>query len=367
MTRVRVLASFLLSLGVFAISFVPSTSSSSAVDDRPTVPVGYTEARTYAVPRTIELSGTVRARTSATVAAEVQGKVMELLAREGRSVRKGSPLIRLRTDHLEIERTAAEANLREAEARLELAQKHYDRAEELFRRAVLSGRQRDDARFERDARQGRVDDLKAKIARLELDVDRAVVKAPFSGVVVAEHTEIGQWIGTGDPVVDMISVVDLEVVVDVPERHFGNIARGTEASIRFEALPGYEAPGRVDAVIPRASPSAHTFPIKVRFRSADDSPGVGMLATVSFEAESETPAMIVPKDALIGRGSDRSLYLIKADQTVDRVSVSTGVELGEWVEVQGPLAAGTKVVSRGKETLTPGQMVLAKLVEYPSP
>ena len=303
----------------------------------------------------------------ALVASEVDGLVEALLVREGRTVRKGQALVQLRTRDLELRLEAAEAGLREAEARLRQAEGDLERNRGLFDEGILSASQFDESRYERDAWRGRSDQLSAEISRIRLDVERSSVKAPFSGVVVAERCEVGEWVGRGDPVAEMVSLHDLEVRVEVPERYFSELERGAEARVSFAALPGHEVIGRVSAVIPRANPQARTFPLKVLIPNEKRRIGVGMLARVAFPAGEPYRATIVPKDAVIIRGAERRVYRLNGDDTVELVTVDTGAGVGSWVEIRSGIAPGMRVVTRGNERLRPGQSVLSEPGEYALP
>jgi RND family efflux transporter MFP subunit len=333
----------------------------------PPARVGYTEAREHTVRQTVELPGTVEARTSSLVASEVDGLVAALRAREGQGVRKGQVLVRLRTADLELRLQAAEAGRREAEARLEQAGADLERNRGLFDQGILSASQFGASRSERDAWQGRADQLAAEIARLRLDLERSSVRAPFTGVVVSEQCEVGEWIGQGDPVMELASLHDLEVRVEVPERHYSQLRLGAEATVRFEALPDHEVQGEISAIIPRANVQSRTFPLKVRIQNKDGAIGVGMLARVGLAAGDPYRATVVPKDAVIIRGRDRMVYRIKEDDTVEAVPVETGTGVGSWVEIREGLSPGARVVTRGNERLRPGQSVVGEAGEYTLP
>jgi len=326
----------------------------------PPARVAYAEATEHAVHETIELPGTVEARTTALVASDVEGLVDALEAREGQAVRKGQVLVHLRTADLELTLQAAEAGLREAEARLEQADADLERNHGLHDQGILSASQFGASRSERDAWKGRADQLSAEIARIRLDIERSSVTAPFAGIVVAERCEVGEWVGRGDPVSEVASLHDLEVRVDVPERHFSGLRRGSEATVRFEALGGYELSGKVAAIIPRANAQARTFPLKIRIANPEGRIGAGMLARVELPTGSSRQALVVPKDAVVVRGRDRVVYRIKDDDTVEMVPVQTGAGVGSWVEIRTGLSEGSRVVTRGNERLRPGQPVVAE-------
>jgi RND family efflux transporter MFP subunit len=301
------------------------------------------------------------------VASEVAGAVVELLAREGQTVGKGEPLARLRTTSLELRLQAAAAQLKEADSRMKLAERNLGRAQELFAAKIFSQQQLDDTTFEFNAWQGRVEQLTAEIAGIKLDIERCTIRAPFAGVVTRESTEVGEWMDEGGAVVELLSLDELEVRVEVPERYFRSLRLGAGARVTFESLPGVEVSGRVGAIIPSADPQARTFPMKVRIPNRGGRIGAGMLAQVSFTGGETYRATVVPKDAVITRGREKLVYLINGDNTVSAINVETGVGMGVWVEVHGSVQPGQKVVTRGNERLQPGQTVQGSPLPYELP
>lgn len=330
-------------------------------------PAGYTEARSHQVRSTVRLTGSVVARESSVVAAEVAGSVVELAKREGDAVRRGEALVRLRRDARELDLAARRAALEEAEARLDLARRTLGRSRELFDSQVISRQTLDDAVSEQAAWQGRVENLEAEIARVEDDLERLVVRAPFSGVVVRERTQVGEWVTVGGPVSELVSLDNLEVRLDVPERYYGSLRRGTAARVTFEALPGVELDGELTAVIPRADAQARAFPVKIRFADPQRQTGVGMLARVDLPVGRVEAATVVPKDAVVRRGREELVYRIGGEGVVEEVAVETGTAVGVWIEVRGGVAPGDRVITRGNERLRPGQRVAGEPVSYDPP
>ena len=341
--------------------------------------VGYTEARRHEFRPTVRLSGTVEARRTSLVAAEVAGLVTSLDAREGDRVRKGAPLARLRQTQTRQTLVGREADLAEAEARLELARQELARARRLFDEGVVSRQTFDIAAAEEAAQRGRVESLKASIAQARDDVSRTVVPAPFSGVVVAEHTQAGEWLAVGAPVAELMDLDELEVDLDVPERYYDAVAVGNPAEVTVEALPGFSAPGKVSAVIPRAERSTRTFPVKVRFPNREGRVGAGMSARVELPAGPPKNALIVPKDAVTRSGSTEVVYRINGAGEAEMVRVRSGAATGDWVVIEGmpveagsagrapSLSAGDRVITRGNERIGPGMKVRGTEIEYELP
>jgi RND family efflux transporter MFP subunit len=209
--------------------------------------------------------------------------------------------------------------------------------------------------------------LQARIARIQLDIDHSTIRAPFKGVVTARQTEVGEWSEAGTQLLELLSLDELEVHVDVPEQYFGSLHPQAPASVSFDSITGDVFPASVRAVIPRADDKARTFPVKLRLATLDPRIGVGMLARVELLVGVPSQAVLVPKDAVVSQGRDRVLYVINGDDTISPVPVATGAALGAWVAVKGAVEAGQKVVTRGNERMQSGQKVSATPVDYKLP
>jgi RND family efflux transporter MFP subunit len=297
------------------------------------------------------------------VASEVQGLVVELLAREGRSVSRGEALASLRRRPLELRLRAAEAELKEARARRELAATTLERARDLREDLVVSQQDLDDALAEYAAWEGRVERLEATIEDFREDLERSTIRAPFDGVVVAEHVEVGEWVDQGDPVVELVALDRLEVLVNVPERYFAGLSVGEAATLRFEALGGVTLTGHIKAIVPRADPEARSFPVRISLAPEGHAVGVGMLAEVTLAAGESYPAVVVPKDAVVQDGRKTFLFVILEDGTVERRDVRPGGAAGDRIAIPEALRAGERVVVRGNERLLPGDRVAGRPLE----
>ncbi|MDA8017659.1 MAG: efflux RND transporter periplasmic adaptor subunit, partial [Thermoanaerobaculia bacterium] len=192
-------------------------------------PVGATAARSAEVQAAIHLSGSVQAIHRALVASEVPGVVEEISVREGAVVEVGDMLIQLRNTVLLKDLAGAKAQLAEALARHQLASTALERSQNLHETGIVSRQQFDDRSAEVQAWQGRADQARALIGRLEASIAASTVRAPFSGIVVREHCQLGEWVAAGGGVVELADRDRLEVVVSVPERHFAGARVGSRA------------------------------------------------------------------------------------------------------------------------------------------
>lgn len=338
-----------------------------AAQGPPAAQVRYTEARQHQVRRAVQLTGSVDSRRISTVASEVEGVVEALEARDGDRVQKGQVLVRLRRTNLRLRMQAVQGQLKEAEARQSLARTSLERSQGLFDEKIISQQQLDDAISEFEAWQGRVEQLQAEVARLEDDLSRTTVRAPFSGIIVQELVAEGEWLGSGDDVVELLDIGDLEVTVEAPEGSFSGLQAGGSARVVIASLDNLEVEGHVRTVVPRADDRARTFPVKISIANANGRIAVGMLARVFLPVGVPEDAVIVPKDAIVEQGNQTVVFRISADSTVERLNVQVGSAAGAWVAVDGDVKPGDRIVTRGNERVFPGQSVEAEVMEYELP
>ena len=186
--------------------------------------------------------------------------------------------------------------------------------------------------------------------------------------MTAEHTEVGEWVGRGDPIVDLAELDHVYIDVKVLETDIRYVHAGTSARVEINALPDEPITGEVALVVPQADMRSRTFPVKVEVAN-DSSAGdpllkSGMIARVTLPVGQPHEATLVLKDALVLGGQSPVVYVIEASgegeqatAVVQPVPVELGVAEGELIEVRGPLRVGQQVVVQGNERLRPGQPV----------
>jgi RND family efflux transporter MFP subunit len=357
-------ALLLLLLGLFSWP-----SLGIAQDEMYMAPVSYTEARQHTIHPSIKLPGTIQSRHRSIIGSESEGIVVALYVREGESVSRGAPIAQLRTDSLQQLLKAARSELDATKAARELAKRSLDRARPLFDKKSMSEQQVDELESELLRWQADAQRLEAEIARIELLIDHSHIRAPFDGVIVARLTDIGEWRDAGDPVVEIISINDLEIDVAVPVVYFDDIDTGVPAGVSFPSISEKRFEMAITAVVPVANSDSRAFIVKLRLASDPQQPrvAVGMLANVWLSIGQSDSAIIVPKDAIVRRQQERLLVVLSEDNLTRFVAVQTGNSIGDWIEIHSGVSAGDRVVVRGNERLEPDTLVDPKVLDYPLP
>ena len=304
-------------------------------------------------------SGRVAARREASIRAEIAGRVLMLHHRRGERVTAGEPLVTYDTGDLRTRVRAAEtavalarAQIAQSEASALVAERNATRARVLSEREAvpraeaetLAGQAEVAARAVAAARAGELQgSANVQVARDA--VARGVVRAPFDAVVVSTHVEEGEVTAPGAPMVVLADTTELHVDVDFDEADLGRIAVGLATETTLDAFLGERFSGTVTEIAPavtqdlrgnRAVSIRASIPRDARLR-------VGMSADVDVVVATRDTVLNVPPTAVMGRGTDRAVYLVEGG-VVRRRPIDVGITTWEAVEVTRGLRAGDHVV-----------------------
>jgi RND family efflux transporter MFP subunit len=328
------------------------------------------------VAPTIELVGTLRPRLRTVVSAEVSGLVAELPVDEGDRVTKGQLLCKLRDTprrfaHAESVARRAElaAVLAERTAELSKARFEDERTARLWEQNRCSGKERHDAQADHAAAQGRLDQArharesqKAVVDFLADELARTEIRAPCDGYVVAKYSEIGSWVREGGGIVSLVDLSTVRVRLPVPENMIAFAELGADARVSIEAL-GRVYTGKISRIIPYADERARTFPVEVDIANPTGALKAGMFARGAMPSGPRAERLIVPKDAVVIRGSTSMVFVIRkaeSGQMAIPVPVEIISELLDMVAVRAEgLVAGDQVVVRGNESMFGPRPVIA--------
>ena len=407
-----------LSGGVCGLTFVLFFTASRAQPPGP-VPVVAGQVATMELAAGQPFVGTVLPARTSDVGSAVAGRVVDYPIVDGQHVAADESITQLLRGLLEIERRGGAAELERRrqelaelqagsrpeeiaqaraivagfEARLAYAKSRLTRLARLAERgtstvdelqdaqtelqaieAQLAGSQAALALAEAGPRQEEIAQAAAAVAVQEAEVERIddqlakhTIRAPFAGWVVERFAEKGQWLSQGSLVARIAELDRVKIVAEVPEMSVRFLSPGAEVRLEFDAAPDQTWVGHVARVVPQADVLSRSFPVEVLLdnRVADGEPVLkgGMLARAWLPVGKTGSATVVPKDAVVLGGFRPFVYLIEpagADATtgtVRPVDVALGVAVEGHVEIRGGLEPGQFVVTRGNERLRPGMAV----------
>ncbi len=328
----------------FLVATLLASGVAAAADSLPV-----TEVVLETVVREQVLDGVLEAVNRSTVSAQTSGRVVELPFDVDDYVEKGAVIVRLRdTEHTaRLER--AEAALREAQSQAATAQAEFQRISTVYAQGLVSRSALDQARSAADSAQARVGAAQASLTEAREQLEHTVVRAPYSGIVMQRHVELGETASPGQPLMTGLSLEQLRAVVDVPQQLIAALRTHEAAGI---VLPdGSRLAADAVRIFPFADPDTHTFRVR-----ADLPPGAhglypGMLVKVAFASGSET-RLSVPTAAVVRRGEITAVYVHDADKRLRLRQIRAGTPVGDRVPVLAGLEAGEKVVENAAAAAT---------------
>lgn len=404
----------------------PRLASAQPAGAAAAVPVVVAEVSRMELSRGQSFVGTVYPFRESDVGSAVDGRLVSLPIEDGQPVRRGDTLATLLTGLLEIEREGAVAELDQRrqelaelqagsrpeeieqakaeeeglEARLTYAESRLARLEKLFERGTATTDELQDGQTERRRIQAELRAKQAALAMVEagprkeviaqaaaaVAVQEAVVqriddqlakhtiRAPFDGWVVERYAEEGEWVIRSGLVARIVELDRVEVVVQLPELYVTSLQQGTDVRLEFDAAPLDTWIGTVERIVPQADLRSRSFPVQVvlQNRIVNDQPVLrgGMLARAWLPVGARGEVTVVPKDALVLGTGTPLVYVVDAGTaagtgTVRPVPVTLGATVAGSVEVTGGVEPGQLVVTRGNERLRPGTEV--KFSGVPTP
>lgn len=348
---------FLIAMAALSVSVASTPAQENGKKKGPPPsPVRVAVVEIKMVSTQILLVGTTEAIAKSTVASEVSGVVEYFPVKEGDFVKKGDLLVNLRETELKLRLKGAIAAREKIRANLNNAEKELARLSKLKETNSIAEKNFDVAFFAHRALSQGLLQSKAEIELLEYEIKQKKVLAPFSGFVAKEHTQVGEWIKAGGPVVSLLDLSRIRIAVDVPEQYSVLLPPESKVKVIIKSISNDQLPGKISAVLPQGDPDSRTFPVRIHLANPNVKIKSGMEVVVTFNLADKKSAILVPKDAVVTAGNNRLVFLM-----TDGKAVSVNVKiLGYYdgnVAVQGHLEPGDTVIIRGNERLRPGQAV----------
>lgn len=361
---------FLLRLLVSVAFLAALSGCSDTKDQRPAtqqplkgIPVVTVDARE--LPQTIELSGTVRARTSALVLARIPGTVSLLNVREGDRVGKGQLLARLEAQEHAAQASAAMAGideaqrgLDEAQAQQKLADATLSRFKVLYDEQALTRQEFENRQTERDLAHQRVARAEARLRQAQQAAraagtvaDYARIIAPISGIITSKQVDLGATVFPGQPLLTIDDEASYQLELVVPESNAAQVRPGTPVQVSLDTLQK-TIKATVSELVPAADPASRTFTAKVNLRLSGLKTGLFGRATVALNTTRST--LLVPKQAIFERGALTAVWTVNQDDIVRMRLVKVGKSAGEQVEILAGLTNGERVVAAHSPLLVDG-------------
>ena len=341
---------------------------------RPPVAVEATRAALADFTAGIDVVGNLSSKYDASVKSEFGGTVADVYVTEWVRVKRGAPLARVDTREAEAVLKKAQASLEmaraallEAEAARNRADREYERAQNLKESGLITTQTLDDARTQKEAAAARFSASQAQIQVAEEDIrqaetriSKAVIRAPFDGVVAERMVNVGEVVGEMQKVV--FRVVDnrlLDLTVNVPSGEMGALRVGQPLTFVTDAFPGRTFTGTVKFINPAVNEADRSVKVVAEVENLPELLKGGLFVTGRIVTGNRTGVLQAPRASLLSwdvGGRKASLFVV-ADNVARLRQVGTGTVSGDRVEIVSGLAAGETVITRGGFNVRDGDRV----------
>ena len=287
-----------------------------------------------------QATGSLRSRQNIMVRPEVSGRITQVNFRDGQRVSRGQLLIQL-DDQL------AQAQVKQAQAELSIAQVNFNRNKELVEQNFISRRTVDESGASLEVAQ-------AKLALAKATADRLKILAPFDGTVGIRSINLGDYLKDGADVVNLEDMDAVYVDYRLPERFQTRLRAGQRAEVEVDAVPGRKFSAVVQAIDPLIDANGRSLGVRACIDNRRMQLRPGMFARVATNFSTRDKARVVPEEAIVPQGSRQFVIrLVDSPEgpVTQRVEVKVGMRTPGKVELLDGVAVGDTVVVAGQQRL----------------
>ena len=311
----------------------------AVAEKNPTVAVRTTKVQQETVKGDFSVNGNFLPATSGVVAAETGGQVVALYVKEGSYVKVGQVIAKLKGDKQDVGTMNAQIALDQAVSAL-------NRYEAAYKTGGVTAMQLDQARYQ-------VKQARMQLQSAKLNSGDTTVRSKISGVVNRKNIEVGTVVGAGTTIVEVVNIGSLKLRVEVDENLVTRLSVGQMVKVKPSVLDA-TIDGSITFIAPAAT-GAMKFPVEITVNNQPNHLKAGMYATALFNS-AETSALVVPREAFVGSVSENKIFVHK-NGVAQLVTVQSGVNYGDKVEIVSGLKAGDEVITSGQINLMDGTKI----------
>lgn len=296
-----------------------------------------------------EVQGDVTTDENIIIYPEFSGVLNDVRVEEGQNIRKGQILAKIDDGGLSSELAQLETNAN-------LAKTTFERQKRLWDQNIGSEIQylETKANFE---------GLQSSVNRLKAQLEKTVVRAPFSGIIDEVFTEEGEVVSPGqNKLFQLVNLSDMYIKAEVPESYLNSIEKGTEVLVDISSL-SKEFKGKIRRVGNTINPNNRSFTIEVAVPNEEDRIKPNQIATLKLNDYTAENAIVVPENALLKNAKGESIVFI-IEKTAEenlvkahRIIVETGYSYKDMVEITKGLEPQQTLILEGAKNLRDGQEV----------
>ena len=310
----------------------------------------------------IALPGNTQAFNDTPIYARTNGYLKNFFVDIGQHVTQGQLMAIIETPEIDQQLQVAQADLKSAQANLSLADTTAERYQNLLKQDSVSKQETDVAVSGAAARRAAVEAAEANVRRLQQLQSFEKIYAPFSGVVTARNTDIGDLIDAGSgsaqpkDLFRIAATSKLRVFVAVPEIYAPDIHDGDTATLTLDEYPGQQFHGTLVRTDNSINQTSRTLLVEVDVDNQDGKLLPGAYVFTHFTLQGGSGTVTIPSNALLFRSEGLRAGVVRNGQA-DLVPIKIGRDYGDKVEILSGLGASDQVIVNPSDSLVSGTKV----------
>ncbi|HEY7638664.1 MAG TPA: efflux RND transporter periplasmic adaptor subunit [Steroidobacteraceae bacterium] len=338
-----------LALTTSVALFALSAAAEAPPPEEPGVVVEVAKASMARVAPRRWVPGGVVSRNDARLATSAAGR-LEYVAEVGTRVREGERVAKLEDESVRLRVDDAKAEVARIESQRTMTERQVQRLEKVG--STISQTQLDEVRSQLGVLTAQLQQAQVRQRAAQHDLDQTELRAPFAGIVTERLAQRGEYVATGAAIAHLVDTVHLEARVQAPLNLVGLVRPDMELPVK---IADRQINADVRTVVPVGEERSRQF--ELRLTLANNALSVGTAIEVGLPEREATESLVVPRDAIAVRQDGNYVMRVRADNTAEKVAVTSVATDGDLVTIRGPVVAGDLVVVRGVERLQHGQKV----------
>ncbi|MFL6258281.1 MAG: efflux RND transporter periplasmic adaptor subunit [Thermoanaerobaculia bacterium] len=353
-------------LGLVALAFAGCRQQAPPAFERPPAPVAVAAAVARDVPVYLDEIGKVAAREVVSVQPQVSGRITRIHFSDGAHLRKGDPLFTIDPRPFQAQLDAAEANLAQAKAALDLAKLQAARAAKLIETKAIAQQEYDLRKNAVDVAAAQVEQGQAAVQTAKLNLEYCFLRSPIDGRAGQRLVDSGNVVtamsaGSGA----LLTIQRLDPVYadfTVPENDLTavqrNMARGSlKVEVRLPDEPGEARTGALTFLDNAVQGGTGTVKLRATIPNGDQRFWPGRFVKIRLVLDTLQKAVLVPAAAPQTSAQGPFVYVVKADSTAEQRTITPGQRQGDLIVIRQGVQPGERIVVNGQLGVTPGGKV----------
>ena len=326
-----------------------------AFDANSQIVVSSTFPSTQEINEEENLMGLIYSKSSPSLAVEVSGRVVKIIADVGDEVKAGDILAKIDSEKYNLQFSQVKAEIARLSALLVNKELDLQRAEKLFKDNLVSEEMMDRTKADFNALKEQMNAADAQLRNANRLIEETNIKAPIESEIAIKHIDKGDYVQPGMVVYELVDTKNLKVDLSFPEYLSPKLKKGLEVRITSPTNPDEIVISKIKDIKPNIDSRNKSLTTIIDFENPGTwLPGASSRATVVFSKFEN--AIVVPQISVVRRSIGEVIYVVKGD-SVKETPVKTGLRKEGYIQILEGITLNDEIVKDGAGFLADSSII----------